>query len=91
MFWPKLPLWIGCYYVETVKQAIAEVEVFSIYCLGELSYYWHDLDGNINIFFQKHDINWKYNHETWVHEEDHKQVTSWLEVERKLQKNKKTT
>ena len=45
--WFKLPLRVGAYKVENVKKVVTEAEVLSIYHLGGLPYYQHDLDGTI--------------------------------------------
>lgn len=86
MTWLKLPLQIGTYKIERMKQARAKVEIFTHCHLGDFPFYLHDPKGMIKNFFQKHNLCKDYTHETWVHEEDY---TSWQEVETKLWKKQK--
>lgn len=44
MTWPKLPLRVRSYKIESMKQAIAETEIFGVYHLGGLPFYRHDLE-----------------------------------------------
>ena len=63
---------MGSYKIESMKQAIVEIKIFGVYCLGNMPFYKHDLEGTIKIFCLQHNISWQYTHETWLHEEEYK-------------------
>lgn len=48
--WIKLPLQVGCYKIEIMKQVVAETEIFGVYQLGALHFYRHHPKGTIKNF-----------------------------------------
>ena len=89
MDFPKLPLQVGSYKIENVKQAVEATKFFGVYQFGELPFYRHDLEGLLKKFCKKHSIPWSYRHCTYLEEEAYKRAISLQEVESNIKRKRK--
>ena len=48
--WCKLQLKVGTYKIESVEQAMAQMEIFAAYLFCDIPYDRHDLDGILKMF-----------------------------------------